>query len=116
MKKVKVSELKGGALSWAAGMAAGLELSLYGVDPSIRARVPGQGVYAPWAPHRFWNQAGPIIERMELNLTYDKSAPELWRADNGIDQSELGPTPLVAAMRCYVASKFGDEVEIPDEL
>lgn len=27
-----------------------------------------------------------------------------------------GPTPLIAAMRCYVASKLGDEVEIPDEL
>jgi hypothetical protein len=27
-----------------------------------------------------------------------------------------GPTPLIAAMRCYVASKFGDEVETPEEL
>lgn len=27
-----------------------------------------------------------------------------------------GPTPLIAAMRCFVASKLGDEVEIPEEL
>jgi hypothetical protein len=27
-----------------------------------------------------------------------------------------GSTPLIAAMRCYVASKLGDEVEIPKEL
>jgi hypothetical protein len=27
-----------------------------------------------------------------------------------------GPTPLIAAMRCYVASKLGDEVELPEEL
>jgi hypothetical protein len=27
-----------------------------------------------------------------------------------------GPTPLVAAMRCYVASQLGDEVDVPDEL
>jgi hypothetical protein len=27
-----------------------------------------------------------------------------------------GPTPLIAAMRCYVASKLGDEVEVPKEL
>jgi hypothetical protein len=27
-----------------------------------------------------------------------------------------GPTPLIAAMRCYVASKIGLEVEIPEEL
>jgi len=26
---------------------------------------------------------------------------------------ESGPTPLIAAMRCYVASKFGDEVDVP---
>jgi hypothetical protein len=28
----------------------------------------------------------------------------------------FGPTPLIAAMRCYVASKLGDEIEIPEEL
>ncbi len=28
----------------------------------------------------------------------------------------MGPTPLIAAMRCYVASKLGDEVDIPEEL
>ena len=35
-----------------------------------------------------------------------------------IDESacSYGPTPLIAAMRCYVASKVGDEVDIPDEL
>jgi len=26
-----------------------------------------------------------------------------------------GSTPLIAAMRCYVASKLGDEVELPEE-
>jgi hypothetical protein len=29
---------------------------------------------------------------------------------------EHGPTPLIAAMRCFVASKLGDEIEIPKEL
>jgi hypothetical protein len=28
----------------------------------------------------------------------------------------FGPSPLIAAMRCYVASKFGDEVEILEEI
>ena len=27
-----------------------------------------------------------------------------------------GPTPLIAAMRCYVASKLGDAVDVPKEL
>jgi hypothetical protein len=29
---------------------------------------------------------------------------------------EEGPTPLIAAMRCYVASKLGDYIDIPEEL
>jgi hypothetical protein len=29
---------------------------------------------------------------------------------------EYGPTPLIAAMRCYVAAKLGDTVEIPEDL
>lgn len=27
-----------------------------------------------------------------------------------------GTTPLIAAMRCYVASKLGDVVDVPEEL
>jgi hypothetical protein len=30
--------------------------------------------------------------------------------------TEKGSTPLIAAMRCYVASKLGDDVKIPNEL
>ena len=28
----------------------------------------------------------------------------------------IGPTPLIAAMRCFVASHLGDEVNVPEEL
>jgi hypothetical protein len=27
-----------------------------------------------------------------------------------------GHTPLIAAMRCYVASKLGEEIDVPEEL
>jgi hypothetical protein len=33
-----------------------------------------------------------------------------------VSEVVYGPTPLVAAMRCYVASRLGAEVEIPDQL
>jgi hypothetical protein len=29
---------------------------------------------------------------------------------------QTGPTPLIAAMRCYCCSKLGDEVEVPEEV
>ena len=33
-----------------------------------------------------------------------------------MNQPQFGPTPLIAAMRSYVASKLGETVEVPDEL
>lgn len=109
----KTSELTGTALAWAVGVAEGYELSLYGVDPSIRAKVPGLGVQAPWKPQKYWDQGGPIIEWEKIELEHDGFA---WWARITADEDYTGPTALVAAMRCYVASKLGEEVEVPDEL
>ena len=62
-----------------------------------------------------WAKGGPIIEREGIDLKRITDA--LWDAHmNNVNFYEDGPTPLVAAMRCYVASKMGDEVEIPEEL
>ena len=63
-----------------------------------------------------WAQGGPIIEREGITLRCYTDA--LWDASIGrrLDYVANGPTPLIAAMRCYVASKLGDEVEIPEEL
>lgn len=124
--KIKTSELIGPTLAWAAGVAEGHELSLYGVALSIRARIPGLGVHAPWRPDQYWNQGGPIIEREEIctkrqapaSVGYEWNA-WIWTkhiAKGGSSAGGSGPTPLIAAMRCYVASKLGDEVEVPDEL
>lgn len=66
-----------------------------------------------------WAQGGPIIEREKIGVNHEK----VWMANVGFDPEtgeseadESGPTSLIAAMRCYVASKLGDEVEVPDEL
>jgi len=60
-----------------------------------------------------WAQGGPIIEREEIAILLEY--PKSWWATDG-DARSSGDTPLIAAMRCYVASKLGDEVEIPEEL
>lgn len=112
--KVKTGELIDADLDWATGVAEGYELSLYGVDPSIRARVPGQGVIAPWRPTYYWNQGGPIIEREKIE-TYWHTGLGMWAARHG-NNLRYGATPLIAAMCCYVASKLGDEVDVPEEL
>jgi len=39
-----------------------------------------------------------------------------WAADSPVAFCWGGPTPLIAAMRCYVASRLGDDVIVPDGL
>lgn len=102
---MKTNELTGHALDWAVTRCEGYRLDL----------VP-EGSYAPSTD---WSQGGPIIEREGISVD---RAGLAWTADLSdsvggyIEHTESGPTPLIAAMRCYVASKLGDEVEIPKEL
>lgn len=68
-----------------------------------------------------WAFGGPIIEQESINLETYRDG---WRAAryvtarrNSIEPTYgYGPTPLIAAMRSFVASKLGDDVEIPEEL
>ena len=101
---MNTAELKDLALDWAAAKCAGA------VDANDRL---------PWYhPSTNWAQAGPIIEREAIQLTPDEYTGT-WAAfttREGEPYDYTGPTPLIAAMRCYVASKLGDEVEIPEQL
>lgn len=68
-----------------------------------------------------WDKGGPIIEREMLApepLLDTNCALIKWRCRNwkGDGSDFCGPTPLIAAMRCFVASKLGDEVDVPEEL
>lgn len=71
-------------------------------------------------PHFYstdWAQGGPIIERECISL--DGVTDTLWiatRKEGPAISESNGPTPLVAAMRCYVASRLGDDIDIPDTL
>ena len=76
----------------------------------------------PFTPSTDWAQGGPIIEREWLDVTpWPNESDEglRWQCkqhDSSIDCVAFGPTTLIAAMRCYVASKLGDEVEVPHGL
>ncbi len=64
-----------------------------------------------FSPSTDWSQGGPIAHREGINTTFFRSENQ-WGAGT-ICAYGLGRTPLIAAMRCYVASKFGEEV--PDQ-
>lgn len=113
--KVKTSELAGPALEWAVARCKGIEWELGDLD----AREYGPG----FKPSTTWADGGPIIEREGIEvkkgnpLYFPKGNEDgdfyepLWLAGK-----QHGQTPLIAAMRYYVASKLGDEIEIPEEL
>jgi len=65
-----------------------------------------------------WSQGGPIIEREAIQLTPDEYTGT-WSAymtNEGEPYVGTGQTPLIAAMRCYVASQLGDQVDVPEAL
>lgn len=123
MIKVKIAELESSALDWAVATCEGGEglwfdtVSTYWVNIDGKERALSKGWAQSFTPSTDWSQGGPIIERVgiELNMvgirTWRAKTVSLGRLYEGVSTS-----PLIAAMRCYVASKLGDEVEILKEL
>jgi hypothetical protein len=124
--KIKTSESTGAALDWAvmSVIYPGIDTGQFWFD-FVKAN-----------PHSTrWDLAGPIIEREGIQLEpigaedfdYDFEEEEEgeegeqvsgWSAFHMIKggRHHSDESLLVAAMRCYVASKLGDEVEVPEEL
>lgn len=103
---MKTSELTGAALDWAVAKCMGQE-NCWMHDYKLGYPVPIS---------TDWSQGGPIIEREKIST---KERGGTWMAvlrpqDGSWPIWGYGPTPLIAAMRCYVASKLGDKVELPD--
>ena len=120
--RVKTNELTGAALDWAVAIYEGFT----DYDHATETMLPPRKEYGrvnmdEYSYSTDWAQGGPIIEREGINLDNYAKNPK-WSAwtpapdrESGEAQA-YGPTPLIAAMRCYVVSKLGDEVEIPWEL
>ena len=112
---MKTSELTGAALDWAVAQAEGnVRLQYDSREGLIINNILG---WIPYRPSVAWQQGGPIIEREWIDLHCVNDS--LWEAEinaNDYHNRKNGPTPLIAAIRCYVASKLGDEIEVPEEL
>lgn len=110
--KIKTSEASGATLDWMVAKCEGVYLA----EP-----VPLDSGCTPFQPSTNWSQGGPIIEGEKVDLMSYLERADLnmswrWRSCMMGTKAYYGPTPLVAAMRCYVASKLGDEVEVPSAL
>ena len=115
---MKTSELTGAALDWAVAKAAGYNpKSKWMWATGCFIGTPP----VPFHPSTEWSQGGPIIEHEGITVRCigENVFNLVWCAlpyeDEGVTEIE-GDTPLIAAMRCYVASKLGDEIDAPAEL
>jgi hypothetical protein len=110
--RVKTNELTGAALDWAVAKCEGL--LAFGYRKTDRFIIElSDGEFEEFCPSTDWAQGGPIIEREKITIF---QTGRDWMGYIRHDTESFAPTPLIAAMRCYVASKLGDEVEIPEEL
>lgn len=118
---MKTSELIGPALDWAVAKAEGkiADNSVWFCGQQAFTRSYDREETHPYQPQTDWAQGGPIIEREKIETWFE----DAWCAKvSGVDPENYGPewpsgpTVLIAAMRCFVASKLGDEIEIPEEL
>lgn len=122
--KIKTSELSGTALDWAVAKCEGHEIdSLMGgaVWYWVKGSLTGEPeVVEVFRPSSDWGFGGPIVEEQRIYVK-PNSSNDGWRSyvligGGGIAWAYFGPTPLIAAMRCYVGSKLGDEIDVPEEL
>jgi hypothetical protein len=106
---MKTSELTGAALDWAVAKCEGLPVTGKHYDLRFIDEYPFS---------TDWAQGGPIIGREKISIL---EAGDFWGArplQDGVTptRDSYGPTPLIAAMRCYVASELGDDIDVPEEL
>lgn len=126
---MKTSDLQGAALDWAVATCEGLPIRK---DP-MGFKTGSEAGYWVWdsapkgmqtkiglgySPSTSWTQGGPILEREFIYVFgHDIVGSAAWSASLRHGRFvEEGPTPLIAVMRAYLASKLGDEIEIPAEL
>jgi hypothetical protein len=126
---LKTAELTGAMLDYWVAKAEGhaeVELTGHSAGGNVKRQfcevvLPGEDGQEYWTeydPSKDWARGGPIIEREKISVIQERYGNDEWEAGRVRETGEhhytenamFGPTPLIAAMRAFVASKFGDEV------
>ena len=127
MPLVKTSELTGPALDWAVATIEGHTQQQWDWYIGYNAMKDEDIQSKCYAYSSWWGAGGPIIEREGMDIIHTNDSEWVWRATLFLPvpapyntPQEVfrfgGSTPLIAAMRCYVASRLGDTIDIPTAL
>lgn len=122
--KIETAKLEGAALDWAVAKCEGYAPLRHSRLATVMVeKMNARGVMQPEhiSSLRYstnWAQGGPIIERERIDIWCYESDLSLFRANiqGSMKPDQQARTMLLAAMRCYVTSKLGDEVEVPEAL
>lgn len=108
--KINVNELRDTPLAWAVAKVLQLE-----IDATDKTVIFYEG--EPFLPDTYWQQGGPIIEQNKIDVMW---GGDRWSAytmtPDGQQLITEGDTPLLAAMRGFVAANLGDEIDLPADL
>ena len=122
--KIKVSEATNVQLDWLVSTLEKVEGLTYSERTKKCYGYDERKLMKVYSPTTSWAQGGEIIDREKISIVWAHfhwcagtgDIGEIYRSDEGNHFTGTGPTALVAAMHCYVASKLGEEVEVLDEL
>ncbi len=133
MTVMDVAELEGAALDWAVAKCEGYAPINHTSLATIWVeRVNARGVmdHCPLSSLRYstnWAQGGPIIEREKICTCWAyprrmtdqiQAVAQFFEPPHSalVMHQQFGPTPLIAAMRCYVAARLGETIPVPNAL
>jgi len=123
---IDASMLSGAALDWAVahceglpirkdpmGFGGGVEEGGYWIwDDGVPSKARYELIGRNYSPSTKWEQVGPLIDRHGISIWKTGGS---WHARD-FEAPNLvleGSTPLVAAMRFFVASRLGTHVDVP---
>jgi hypothetical protein len=119
MPTVNTKDLTGHALDWAVARAIGLRPSLF-IFTKTKALDPEHWYSTDWA------RGGPLTSRARISIHYcrdlrdSSESAKYVHAETPVHvhhwYSRGWDNPLVAAMRCLVASELGVSVDVPEAL
>lgn len=131
---MQTKNLIGAALDWAVAKCDAIEIKaassgwVFNAHHHNEIHVTHDCRWHKYSPSTDWAQGGPIIEREAIQIFRNVGGTYSARIRHEEDHplvaykvlagftNSAGPTMLVAAMRCYVASKLGENIELPEEL
>jgi hypothetical protein len=118
---LNTSELTGAALDWAVAKCEGKSVETnddWVIDIALDTILISDSRFQPSSD---WAKAGPIIHREGILMGPSPFPGEPYAACVGSEWdtgafTQSGSTPLIAAMRCFVTSKLGPQIEVEEEL